>query len=280
MVSNDFEYNNSMLSDYGFIMVNPDSTDQWGFSKTIVKGEVNQYKTIANHLGSYFDSVLVLSFSIIKEVCVTDPEDIYYDDVRNIMRWLTSAKLPKSLYIHSDNNTITEYIGLFTSVEPMEFKGLYGFNLTFTCNSPYAFQNDIMRGQSGKVLRYMCDSDELEEYLYPVITIEPYANGYFKIENTTTGDVIELQPKTSFTKIMIDGEKKRLLGDGHPQSFTEIGLDIGNILDYNGVDTGFYTVPWIRVAPGLNEFNFTGNAKFEVRCRIPIKIGGAAYVPI
>ena len=279
MVCKDFEYNDSMLSDFGFIMVNPDTNDQWGFSKTIVKSDVNQYKTIANHLGSFFDNVLVLSFAIIKEVCTNDPQDIYYEDVRNIMRWLTSSKLPKPLYMHSED-TITEYVGLFTSVDPLEFNGIYGFNLTFTCNSPYAFQEDVIRGVNGKTVRYMCDTDELEEYLYANIKITPTGAGPYKITHLTTGDEIELNPEQTFETIYIDGRRKRILGNGRPQMFSVIGLDIGNVLDFNGIDTGLFLVPWIRIAPGINDIKFTGNAKFELTCKIPIKIGGAAYVPI
>lgn len=281
MTGRDFSFNGNRLSDFGMMLTNPEEEDNWGMTKEIVKSEVNINKTIANHYGSYFSETTVLNFYILKDVCDNDNLKLTYDEIRALTRWLTSPKMPKSLYVESEDYTTTEYIGIFTNVQPVEYNGINGLFVEFTCNSPYAFQPHSFRTNGGRTLRINCETDELYEYIYPVIHIFPNGTGTYEINNQTTGDDMSLTLSTSYDEIILDGKNQRITGVSGttvtPLTLSDVGLNI--VIDVVGsVETGLVTIPWVKMQSGANVIAFTGDAKFTLIYNTPIKIGGGAYV--
>ncbi len=275
MIGYDFKYNNKCLRDFGFIMAKPDEEDNFGLSKSIVKGTTNPHRSIALHMGSYYEDVLTLNFFLIKDV-VNDKDDfkISFDELRNLQTWLTSPKLPQSLYIETYDNKCIEYVGLFSDITAVEYNELNGLKATFTCDSPYAFEKLIITGKNGNVRRISCNTDELDEYIYPIISIKPNSVGTFSIYNKQTDDTLQITTTEEYDEIIIDERFQRILGDGSPLSFADVGWSVDTVIDYYSTASNAFTIPWLRIQPGVNLLTFTGDAKFNVTCKVPMKLGG------
>ena len=167
MVGYDFHYNGGSLRDNGFMMVKSDDDESFGLTRTIVKGTITPNKSSVPHFGTQYDDVLILHFFIVKNV-QEDYENtkVDFNELRELQKWLTSPRLPCSLFVESYDQTDTvEYVGLFTDVTPFENDFLNGLKLTFTCDSQYAYESEKRKitcnnSDRGTLKTIFCDSDE------------------------------------------------------------------------------------------------------------------------
>ena len=274
MVGCDFMYNGKYLSELEYIMAKPEDNDDFGLSKTIVKGDTNPHRNTAIHVGSYYEDVLTLHFFLIKDVR-NDKKNTKIDfyELRNLQNWLTSPKLPQSLYLETFDHKFIEYIGLFTSVSAKEFNGLNGLDLIFTCNSPYAYEEATITAKDGSKIYFDCETDELDEYLYPKITITTSAlsTGILTISNEQTGDSMTVDVN-GYSEVIIDCRLQRILGDGVPLTFDDIGWS--DEIQSSILTNELICSPWLKLQSGVNTLTFDGEAKYKVSCKIPMKLGG------
>ena len=84
----------------------------FALSRTVIKGTITPNKSSIPHFGTQYDDVLILHFFIVKNV-----QDDYrntkvdFIELRDLQKWLTSPKLPCSLFVDSYDQTDTvEYI--------------------------------------------------------------------------------------------------------------------------------------------------------------------------
>ena len=217
-----------------------------------------------------------------------------------IERWLTSPKFSSDL-ITFDNCTgeqLAVFCGIFTHTEWIPGgDGFIGLNFTFMNNHPYAKKHYeykfsivppdpedenaevpegmIIETDDEDVTHYIqvfqvnCPSDELEEYVYPVIKIEVPENGETVkiIQRTDNQNYIEIKPKKYITTVM-DCEHCLLRNDETTMSeilnFSDVGLgDVGNIY-------------WMRLLPGINNIRIesTGECSVEISFNAPDKTAG------
>lgn len=276
MVEYDFMYENKRLKDFGFMMVKPENEDALGVAREIVKGNTNSYRSDANHYNVKYSEALTLPFMIVKDCCKNEDLSITRHEVRSIQAWLTSTKTPSILMVETFDHEVIEYYGLFTEITPFEAAGLCGMYLTFTCDSPYAYGARRMKVSCSDTesRNFLCDSDELNEYVYPVITINPNSVGIYSIKNTTTSEVINLSFSKEYTTVTIDCKNKKITADGTILNLSDVGFTIDNIIDVNNMNSGISKILWIKLAPGNNKLEFSGNGIFTVKCKIPMKVGG------
>lgn len=278
MIGKDFLYNGKHLSEFGFIMVAPEETDSFGLTREAVKGTVSSDKTIVPHFGTKYTDVIVLNFFIIKNICSPDNSIVTYQELRAVQSWLTSPKTPKQLIMEPAKYESVEYYGLFTDVTSYEVYGLNGLKLVFTCNSPYAFENRMFSITSTNSISYsfVCDTDELEEAVYPSIAISPASTGSFSIKNDREDKTMSFSLTKVYTTLVIDCKTKRIIGDNAPLSLFDIGWNAVETVDTNNVNTGVYELYWLRFWAGENQLEFKGNGKFDISYKVPIKVGGYA----
>lgn len=276
MVEYDFIYENKRLKDFGFMMAKPENEDTLGVAREIVKGNTNSYRSDANHYNVKYSDALTLPFMIVKDCCKNEDLSITRHEVRSIQAWLTSAKTPRALKVETFEHEVVEYYGLFTEVTPFEAAGLCGMYLTFTCDSPYAYETiRIKVSCSGsESINFLCDSDELNEYVYPVITINPNSTGNYSIKNSTTFEVINLSFFKRYTAVVIDCKNKIITADGEVLNLSDVGFTIDEIVDVNNMNSGISKILWIKLSPGDNKLEFSGNGIFTVKCKVPMKVGG------
>lgn len=255
-----------ILESSELILVSFDSlNDIVGSERENIVGDITATRPIANEYGTKYSS-LKFEYSLIKA-----NGDTFTDDEQVIVeRWLTSSKLSQDLKIINCNENITTiYCGKFTSTnwKPVS-NGWAGVTFSFENNHAYPkkhFEHNYEIRTSGTIT-LNCESDELEEYIYPVLTVtEPSETANVIIKNVTdnsnsmtiraydrlpmTFDCLHCIPKDATTNGII--------------SYSDLGwTDVGDIY-------------WLRLLPGTNEIQVTGNADITISYDCPYKkVGG------
>lgn len=240
--------------------------DVTGSSRESIKGEVTAVRMIANEYGIKY-SPLIFEYSLIKmngEV-FTEEEQVIVE------KWLTSPKLSQDLKLFDidTGNVETIYCGKFVSTTwKAVANGWAGITFSFENNHAYPkrhFENTYTIRAQGNIT-IGCETDELEEYIYPVLTItEPNETGYITIKNITdNSNTMRIRAYESLPIIfdcrhciVKDSTSKGIV------SYSDLGWnDVGNIY-------------WLRLLPGINNIQVIGNANITISYDCPFKkVGG------
>lgn len=200
IIYNDFVYMNNSLSTMGLICVDFDSNSDipLGLQRTIQKGETNRYRVKSNHIYTSYDDPLEFEIHVIKDPykCGYDQSKMKFsrEEIRQITRWLSSTTIPQLLSTVDCNDELLNYCGIFTNIESFVVGGeVYGFVLTFTNDSPFAYSNSIknkyeLNGNVAKTV--LNNSDLLDDYIYPILHISPNSNTDFYMCNLSDCDVL------------------------------------------------------------------------------------------
>ena len=285
MVGQDFIFNNKRLIDFGFVMAKSnDNTSNSGLTREINKGTVTSERSQTNHFGTTYTDVITLPFFIVKNSCDTSlGNTITPFELRKIQSWLTYSQLPQTLKVEDKNGEMIEYCGIFTDISPYEYQGLNGLYLTFTCDSPFAYSSKEIKidckGNISVEKNIFNDTDEFSEYVYPTIIFNPSTNGEIQITNNNDNNkYMKMRFASYYNEIIIDCRLKRIIADGKVLSLNDVGFNISEITDYNNVNTGIFTMYWLRLVKGQNIVSFVGNGVFTVKYKEPLKLGGLVYV--
>ena len=294
MIGSDFSFGGHNLSDYGFVMANPDKEDSTGLNRDVLKGTTTIYKYEAIHYGSKYNDVLTIPFFIIKDDCTSESVKISQTELRQINSWLTFSNRPELLTVSFDTSNPINFYGIFTEITPYVIDGLNGLYITFTCTSPFATGNyhhsfTLSNEYSNyKEMVFPGLSDE-NTYIYPVIRLNSSTSCVCKISrlNSTGKSALDemeftLEPGKDY---LIDCSLKRITIDGKACAMADVGLDDVDIVDYNNVATGTVKLHWLRLERGNNLFKFefiepednTKTINIEFMYRYPIKVGGYPY---
>lgn len=165
------------------------------------KGESNRYKVEPNFFYDTWNEPLNFELDIVKDPCKYDSQDkmeITKDEIRTLTRWLTSSHLPEWIKFEYENNgsDAVQYYGWFSNIETFVVAGIvYGLKLTFTCTTSFGYTDNIINAATStkEYVNMLIDntSDELNSYVYPLITIKPHSNGEIFICNTTDMEVLD-----------------------------------------------------------------------------------------
>lgn len=196
---NDFIFGNKKMSDfkegttpkYIFVDFNQDSDIVLSLERNMESGESNRYRTEANYFYDTWSDGLPLEFNIIKNPCLYNSQqemEITKKEIREITRWLTSSHFPEWLKIETDEESdAIRYNGWFNNIETWTVGHIvYGLKIYFKCTTPFAYTDDIvneMTVSSYKNMLVTNDSDEVMNYCYPTIQLEPKSNGQIYICN-------------------------------------------------------------------------------------------------
>jgi len=142
----DFIYDGYRLSDLG-CMVGAAVTSN---NDSVEMGSVVKLETAINH-GSYvseiinadYPDVYTVTFDIFKKNCGKGYNDVFEDkEITWFMRWLNRKEYHKFVPLYDNPKDFYRifYRGTFTDCKAINIGGeVYGFTLTFTSNSPFAY---------------------------------------------------------------------------------------------------------------------------------------------
>lgn len=236
-----------------------------GHQRDNIIGDTTISRPIANEYGTQYQS-LEIEYGIIKKdkTPFTDAEQ------RTIETWLTSPKFSQKLYFYDCDNKKNEefYCGKFTKTDWYPCAGGFaGAMFTFTNNSAYpmfSFSKDYTISTTSN-FTINCETDELEEYIYPKITITSSTSATFEIIN-----------KSDNSNSMKISAQKNL-----PMVF-----DCKNCIPKDGTTSGIFTyqdlgwtdvsnIYWLRFLPGTNNLTVNGTGKLKLEFDYPYKkVGG------
>lgn len=251
------------------ILASFDSIDSIkGSERNGENGETTILRPISNEYGTTYSNT-PFEYSLVKQ----NGEIINKEEQVVIERWLTSSKFSQNLQIIDLNgNIVCTYCGKFMSTnwKPCG-NGWAGVVFSFESKFPYPFKEFEytyeIRGE--ETIDLNCDSDELEEYIYPIITItEPNETAQVSIMNIT--DESNKMEITAYHELPMTFDCLHCIpSDGTTNgiiSYADLGwTDVGNIY-------------WLRLLPGINKIKINGNADVTISFKCPFKRVGGWYL--
>lgn len=232
-----------------------------GHQRDNVIGENTISRPIANEYGTQYQA-LEFEYGLIKK----DRTPFTDEEQRVIETWLTSPKISQKLQFFNCDNMASKvfYCGKFTKTDWYPCCGGWaGMMFTFTNNAAYPmkFYSNEYNISDITTLLLKCESDELEEYVYPIITITSSSTSTFEIINKTdNGNSMKLSAKKNLP-IQFDCKNCIPKDETTCQIFTykDLGwFDVGDIY-------------WLRLLPGNNELVIKGNGTLKIEFEYPCK---------
>lgn len=275
-----FTYNGESSEAHGVIIAGMKTGDvPLGLSRNVTKSSINRFRHRTNTYGIEYADVLTFDIQLMKNPCFYDEQEnrmnftssddqrFTRDEIRALAKWLTSPKTPRIFHMYDDTGDEEfDYEGVFTNITPQDNK-IFTLTATFECNTPYALSPEqvIWFEESSWVIPN--PSDDLEDYVYPVITITPNTNpgGSYPITITNVSDEnrsITLKNMRYLDVVVLDCQKMTLKNESGA---------ILNIEDHIDFNTYVY---WPRLISGNNTITVDGSAEIEFKFRYPVKVGG------
>lgn len=184
-------------------------------------------------------------FSILSEREIPDTER------RKILSWLVGRKEFKKLRIHQQEFDDVYFNCIFTAADIVYVRGrCFGFTVTAKFDSPYCYGKPTKKtitctAGTPAALTIYNKSDVLDDYVYPTITFSENVS----IRNITDGSrVTSYSGVKSLETITIDGELKI------------VNSNLG------GDKLSNFNLNWLRLKPGKNELEITGQGEVTITC--------------
>lgn len=151
MYAIDLNYDGMLLSDFGFIICDFDSSDGAIIADT---GSTIEFNKVSYNFGkkwslidTKYNECIRTTFDICKNPDETDQSDMPISDVeyRDISRWLSRREFLKLYFIYDDlNDRDFRYYNASFNLQKIKINEvLYGIRLTMETNSPFAYGEDV-----------------------------------------------------------------------------------------------------------------------------------------
>lgn len=263
---NDFILGTFRASDYGFIVgsfsYGGESEDDIGMSLQTIE-EFIGHNPVPVYLGQKYTDKLKPQITLVKNPCIFY-EDLYFDekDCRSILRLLTGIRGYQWLRLipqrHGEN---LWYKARINSVSFKRIDGhVAGLILNMECDSCFAWSEEYNVTIHAKAGQHFCiynSTDDLNNYVYPVVSLRPSSAGLLSITNLSDGNLISrIDHVQADETITVDSGRQILTSDpAH-----DLLLD-----DFN--------LKWFRLLPGKNEYVTDSDITVSFRYRVPRKAG-------
>lgn len=204
-----------------------------------------------------YDDVYTVTFSVCKDLCAIDDIDyLTNEQVNRIARWLIQEEGYKKFQpIYDDGVTDVYYMGFF-KLSVLSLNGhAIGFELEFTADSPYAYQEYALTPiQSGSAF---VDISDKTGYLYADLDVVVKENGDLTIQNDRDPD------NKIIVKDVKAGDRYTFYGESKIFDTHELTGRLNNNFNYN----------FLRIVNSLNNRNNVISA--NLNCEMKIK-----YTPV
>lgn len=218
-----------------------------GLSRDIQKGGTTITRPVANEYGTVANNATI-EYCLIKD----NYEPFTEQEQRVVERWLTAPKFSTDMVVYDTNDEeVCIYCGLFTNTSWIPHSGGYaGVEFTFECNSAYPYKQYTKEYSisSPQTITVTCESDELNEYIYPVLTVEEkQETAFIDIKNVTDdGNTMSIR---AYDRLKMTFDCQHCIPTDETRSgiisYADLGWDdVGNIY-------------WLRLLPGDNQIQIT-----------------------
>lgn len=264
--SSDLIFGNFRSSDFGLMVgsfsYNGESEDSLGMGVSTIE-EFIGHNPIPVYLGQKYTDKLKLQFTLIKNPCVFN-DNLYFNekDCRTILRMLTGARGYQWLRLIT--LALDEDLWYKAIINDVTYKRVGGHvaGLIFDveCDSCFAWSNEYnitINARANQRFSIYNNTDDLNNYVYPIVSILPYSDGNLSITNLSDNNRIsEIKNVKSTERIIIDS-RHQIISSG---SDRELLLDNFNL-------------GWFRLVPDKNEYIANMNVAVSMKYRVPRKVG-------
>lgn len=210
----DFVYDGIRLSDLGYAIVSfdgarddeVDTDSQLSFNHvSFFRGKKQPFIT------SVYEEPLEFELYIAKNLCGYSQDmkasnyNISVRDMAFLKRWLSRTTPHKLTAVNDEYNGIY-WNGSFNIEEYVLGDGRIGAHLTFECDAPYGYKEEVtIRGSlnADESYEYNCMSDEIG-WIYPTIKIDIQQDGDLNITNAADNRTVEIKGCVTGETITID----------------------------------------------------------------------------
>lgn len=262
---NDLIFGEFRLSDYGMILSSFEysgvSEDEVGIVIDTIEEFIGD-NPIPVYLGDKYTDKIKLQITFSKDPCMYTGNNIYFSEkeCRNILRIVTGLKGYQWLKIISDSDEDDIwYRAKITNISAQKINGkVAGLILQMECDSPFGWSNETvidLNFKANKSIRIHSNTDDLYNYIYPMITIKFNSEGTFVLNNLTDKWATQINNVKKSETITIDSK--------HEIIASSISHDL-LLNDFN--------LHWVRLLPDENEFITNMDARITFTYRVPRKV--------
>lgn len=262
---NDLILGDFRLSDYGLILADFDTDGNLDESLSIDTSTIEEFignNPVPVYLGDRYTEKLKPTFTVIKDPGIWNNETTFYEkDCRALLRMLTGINGYQWMKVYSFNDS--EDIWFRAKIINVSYKKLDGkvvgliFNME--CDSFYGWsvENTIyIHANAGKPFYIFNNTDDLQNFVYPVVAITSPNGGTIHIENKTENWITEIDNVSVNEKITIDSK------------YEIITSNMSHDLLLNDFNLG-----WPRLVPDKNEYMTDTDLIINFKFRVPRKVG-------
>lgn len=270
--SEDFQVSIAWLQSDADVSVN-------GLNREIQKSAAHKRTSKDNIYGSEPTDNITFSFCLVKD----NGEEITREESIRMNRWLTSSPLPKLLKFNDKDSYMLHYYAVCTQIKDIIVGGrLVGKELNFETNSPFAFMPKIEKTfdvTDNLTFSLYNTADTYDGIYYPTVTVSA-PSGSITIENKTdkksvTLDLTALAAENPGSgKLTLDSSHMTILDScSRLVSAAQIGWNEAYQSYVSASGEYMKQIYWLRLLPGLNEFQITGSCTLKIECEFPRKAG-------
>lgn len=265
ILNEDLIFGDFRSSDYGLIVgsfsYNGESEDDIGMNISTIE-EFIGHNPMPIYLGQEYTDKLKLQITLIKNPCIFH-NDIYFNekDCRSILRILTGLKGYKWLKLITQ--IVDEDLWYKARINNVSYKRISGhvagIILDAECDSCFAWSNEYnitINAKANQPFYTFNNTDDLNNYVYPIVSILSSSAGKLTVTNTSDNWVSEIKNIKSNEKITIDS-KHQIISSSVSH---ELLLD-----DFN--------LGWFRLIPDKNEYISNMDITISMKYRVPRKVG-------
>ena len=270
------------LSDHGMMLASFDSSgeseDDTGISISTIEEFIGGNPT-PKYLGDKYTDKIKPKITFVKDPC-THGVNMYFSEkeCRNILRTLTGIRGYQWMKVVNDGNE--DDIWFRSKIVSISSKrvgsNIVGLILDMECDSPFGWSAETLidlNFEANKPIRIFSNTDDLYNYIYPVVTItfsfEGDSTKDFTLENITDNRKSEIKNVRNGEKITIDSKNEVITSeiDGVKNDEDTTSPHIHKLLLND-----FTNMNWIRLLPDANELVTNMNARITFRYRVPRKV--------
>lgn len=261
---NDFILGNFRASDFGLILgsfsYNGNSEDEIGMNISTIE-EFIGHNPVPIYLGQKYEDKLKPKITLVKNPTLRD-KYFHERDCRWILRLLTGIKgyqWMKAISFELDDDLW--YRAKVSNVSYKRVGGhIVGIILNMECDSCFAYSKELnitINAKSNQKFNIFNNTDDLNNYVYPTVSILSSSAGTLSITNISDNNwVTEIKNLKANEKITIDSQHQII------SSNTTHNLILN---DFN--------LGWLRMVPDKNEYISNFNATITLKYREPRKVG-------
>ena len=252
-----FVYDNLSSEMFGLMMAYSESQEQFntGLSLDVSQGETNFERYRPNYYGAkYKTQSLGYSFQIYKK----DKTPFTIEESRAINRWLSQKEFKPLTFNDTKFGSNYVYYAIFTEIVDMVYDGINGKQLTFVCDSSYAYTPTVNKSFHVKdSFIYLFNSSD-EEAFYPTFEIKPCGTDIVITNETDNGNSMFISKEFQGA---INCELMMPMINNKIVPLSKLGWKDNDKLY------------WLKLLYGKNKLIFSGECDITFKLSFPRKVG-------